>query len=145
MIVLHKKTSLKPQYPCVNMGGGLNKKIKPLNKSVSQKMRKVTVKISTSAVLNKSGFRCMFGYLSGIMSGILFIKGLEIFLNRKGLPGGEVLIIPLIVMLFALGVDVGKEYGCRRGRDKGYYEGFEDGYFEASGTCKEGTGGFNAR
>lgn len=62
MIVLQKKSSLKPQYPCVNMGGGLNKKIKPLNKSVSQKMRKVTEKISTSAVLNKSGFRCLFGY-----------------------------------------------------------------------------------
>jgi len=48
---IEKKASLKPHYPCVNMGGGLHI-IKYLRYILPQNLRNVTKKLISSAVLN---------------------------------------------------------------------------------------------
>ena len=48
-------------------------------------------------------------YLTGILSGIFIIKGIETFMVRKGTVGGEILILPLFIMLIVLGYWIGQE------------------------------------
>lgn len=84
--------------------------------------------------------RTLIGYIAGILSGMMIFQGLVVLLGRDGTFGGEILIIPLIVILFFFGWDMGKQYGGRKafqcGRDKGFIEGFEEGYYEGQRTGK---------
>ena len=43
--------------------------------------------------------RLVLVFLSGVMSGLLLVYGMETWAQRDGLPGGEVLILPLIILL----------------------------------------------
>lgn len=42
-------------------------------------------------------------FVGGLVSGLLLVHGLETWAQRDGLPGGEVLILPLIFLLIYLG------------------------------------------
>lgn len=42
-----------------------------------------------------------------VMSGLLLVYGMETWAQRDGLPGGEVLILPLIILLIYLGWQLG--------------------------------------
>lgn len=66
--------------------------------------------------------KVLLGYLSGIFTGIMISQGLIVLLGRTGFPGGEIFIIPLITILFALGWSMGKDYGY----DRGFYEGSQE-------------------
>ena len=46
-------------------------------------------------------------FLSGVMSGLLLVYGMETWAQRDGLPGGEALILPLIILLIYLGWQLG--------------------------------------
>jgi len=82
--------------------------------------------------------KSFIGYIAGILSGMMILQGLIVVSGRNGTVGGEILIIPLIIILFFFGWDMGKEYGARnayqRGKDKGFYEGFEEGFYEGQHT-----------
>ena len=51
--------------------------------------------------------RLVLVFLSGVMSGLLLVYGMEAWAQRDGLPGGEVLILPLIILLIYLGWQLG--------------------------------------
>ena len=51
--------------------------------------------------------RLVLVFLSGVMSGLLLVYGMETWAQRDGLPGGEVLILPLIILLIYLGWQLG--------------------------------------
>jgi hypothetical protein len=74
----------------------------------------------------------LIGFVAGLLSGIMIFEGFIVLLGRTGAPGGEIFIIPLIVILVAFGWGIGKEHGYFKGRDKGFYEGFKKGYFKGS-------------
>ena len=42
-------------------------------------------------------------YLAGGMSFLFLERGVEVFLKRPGMFGGEILILPLMVLLFLMG------------------------------------------
>lgn len=42
-------------------------------------------------------------FIGGLVSGLLLAHGLETWAQRDGLPGGEALILPLIILLVYLG------------------------------------------
>ena len=42
-------------------------------------------------------------YLAGGISFLLLERGVEVFLKRPGMFGGEILILPLMVLLFLMG------------------------------------------
>lgn len=46
-------------------------------------------------------------FLSGIMSELLLAYGMETWAQRDGLPGGEALLLPTIVLLIYLGWQLG--------------------------------------
>ncbi|MEY8232853.1 hypothetical protein AALA82_14685 [Oscillospiraceae bacterium 50-16] len=43
----------------------------------------------------------------GAVSGLLLAYGVEVWTQRDGLPGGEILILPLIILLIYLGWQLG--------------------------------------
>lgn len=51
--------------------------------------------------------RLILVFLGGVMSGLLLVYGMETWAQRDGLPGGEVLILPLIILLIYLGWQLG--------------------------------------
>ena len=51
--------------------------------------------------------RLVLVFLSGVMSGLLLGYGMENWAQRDGLPGGEALILPLIILLIYLGWQLG--------------------------------------
>ena len=51
--------------------------------------------------------RLVLVFLSGVMSGLLLAYGMEAWAQRDGLPGGEALILPLIILLIYLGWQLG--------------------------------------
>ena len=51
--------------------------------------------------------RLVLVFLSGVMSGLLLVYGMEPWPQGDGLPGGEVLILPLIILLIYLGWQLG--------------------------------------
>lgn len=51
--------------------------------------------------------RLILVFLSGVMSGLLLVYGMETWAQRDGLPGGEALILPLIILLIYLGWQLG--------------------------------------
>lgn len=51
--------------------------------------------------------RLVLVFLSGVMSGLLLVYGMETWAQRDGLPGGEALILPLIILLIYLGWQLG--------------------------------------
>ena len=51
--------------------------------------------------------RLVLVFLSGVMSGLLLVYGMETWAQRDGLPGGEALILPLIILLRYLGWQLG--------------------------------------
>jgi hypothetical protein len=80
----------------------------------------------------------LIGFAAGLLSGVMILQGMIVLLGRTGAPGGEALIIPLIVMLFIFGWDMGKQHGAEKafetGKDKGFYLGFEEGFYEGQHT-----------
>ncbi len=66
-------------------------------------------------------------FAAGIVSGLMLAVGIRCFPRRPTAPGGEVLILPLIVLLIYVGV----QFGMMLQDFKGYLEyqrGYEDGY-----------------
>ena len=51
--------------------------------------------------------RLVLAYVGGAMSGLLLAYGMEAGAQRDGLPGGEALILPLIILLIYLGWQLG--------------------------------------
>lgn len=51
--------------------------------------------------------RLVLVFLSGVMSGLLLVYGMETWAQRDGLPGGEALILLLIILLIYLGWQLG--------------------------------------
>lgn len=51
--------------------------------------------------------RLVLVFLSGVMSGLMLVYGMETWVQRDGLPGGEALILPLIILLIYLGWQLG--------------------------------------
>lgn len=51
--------------------------------------------------------RLVLVFLSGVMSGLLLVYGMETWAQRDGLPGDEALILPLIILLIYLGWQLG--------------------------------------
>lgn len=51
--------------------------------------------------------RLVLVFLGGVMSGLLLVYGMETWAQRDGLPGGEALILPLIILLIYLGWQLG--------------------------------------
>ena len=51
--------------------------------------------------------RLVLAYVGGAMSGLLWAYGMEAWAQRDGLPGGEALILPLIILLIYLGWQLG--------------------------------------
>lgn len=51
--------------------------------------------------------RLLLAFAGGLASGLLFACGLETWARRDGLPGGEALILPLIILLVCLGWQLG--------------------------------------
>ena len=51
--------------------------------------------------------RLVLVFLSGVMSGLLLVYGMETWAQRDGLPGGEALILPLTILLIYLGWQLG--------------------------------------
>lgn len=51
--------------------------------------------------------RLVLVFLSGVMSGLLLVYGMETWAQRDGLPSGEALILPLIILLIYLGWQLG--------------------------------------
>lgn len=49
------------------------------------------------------GVRLLLVFAGGLMSGLLLAYGQAAWAQRDGLPGGEALILPLIVLLIYLG------------------------------------------
>jgi len=52
------------------------------------------------------------GYLAGLLTGVMVTQGVVVLLGRNGLPGGEVLMVPLLLLTYWLGLDMGR--GGRR-------------------------------
>ena len=51
--------------------------------------------------------RLVLVFLSGVMSGLLLVYGMETWAQRDGLPGGEALILPGVLLLIYLGWQLG--------------------------------------
>lgn len=51
--------------------------------------------------------RLVLVFLGGVMSGLLLVYGMEAWAQRDGLPGGETLLLPMIVLLIYLGWQLG--------------------------------------
>lgn len=75
--------------------------------------------------------KSLLGFVAGMFSGMMIFEGLVVFLGRDGAVGGEVLILPLMLLILFFGWDIGREYGYRKGKKRWYFEGYEDGCFDA--------------
>lgn len=75
--------------------------------------------------------KLILGFVAGIVSGLMLAVGMTMWASRPGLPGGEALILPQIILLICFGIQLGvmgrdiREW--RRGYDAGYEDGLEDG------------------
>lgn len=67
----------------------------------------------TSARRARQVVRLLLAFAGGILSGLLLAYGMETWVRRDGLPGGEALILPLIVLLIYLGWQLGRVW-CER-------------------------------
>ncbi|EYE88291.1 hypothetical protein Q428_08810 [Fervidicella metallireducens AeB] len=83
------------------------------------------------------GFKILVAFIVGIFSGMFLFMGVNVFMQRDGSFGGEILILPLFIMLIAIGYwiaqetqvnryQMGKQEGLRIGKDKGYLMGVRD-------------------
>lgn len=73
-------------------------------------------------------------YLTGIVSGAFLHIGYAVFTERPASFGGELLILPLIVLLLYLGFTIGREakdWGLYR---RGYSEGYHDAHHNSNAT-----------
>ena len=61
--------------------------------------------------------KTILAFIAGIFSGSMIFLGIIVFLGREKLPGGEVLIIPLIVLVFTFGWQMGIDHGTRQKKD----------------------------
>lgn len=132
-----KSASLNPLYSCANMRGSLHNsktltKTTTLTKIVPQVLRNSMEMIQRLPVLFPMGYNALLSYSAGFLSGVVIDLGFVALLGRNGIPGGEILIIPLMIILLFLGWNIGKEYGYKQGHDKGFEDGFIDGYNEVS-------------
>lgn len=76
--------------------------------------------------------KLLLGYLAGIESGLMLSFGISICVQRPGWPGGEVLIIPLIVLLLWFGVQLGVMGRSIQEYNRGYKEGYSDGNYDGT-------------
>lgn len=61
----------------------------------------------TSARRARQILRLLLVFAGGILNGLLLAYGMETWAQRDSLPGGEALILPLIVLLIYLGWQLG--------------------------------------
>lgn len=60
--------------------------------------------------------RLLLVFLGGVVSGLLLVYGMGTWTQRDGFPGGEALILPLIILLIYLGWQLGAMW--REARDQ---------------------------
>jgi hypothetical protein len=60
--------------------------------------------------------KSILGYSTSLLSGIIFAQGWQVFSQRPGYPGGEVLILPLFILLIVFGWQIGRDHGYRRSK-----------------------------
>ena len=53
--------------------------------------------------------RYLVSFLAGGFSFLMIERGLETFLNRVGMFGGEILILPMMITLFLMGMGYQKD------------------------------------
>ncbi|MDO4720735.1 MAG: hypothetical protein Q4A78_08735 [Peptostreptococcaceae bacterium] len=65
--------------------------------------------------------------LTGILTGIGLSKSVDTLLRRKGLPGGEILFVPMIILVFLAGYQVRQLFSEEPEKERLYQKGLEDG------------------
>lgn len=92
-------------------------------------------------MMKKQFWRTALSFVSGTAVGMLIRLGITVIGERPSSPGGELLILPMILLLvyfgYVLGAD-GKDTACRRYYNRGYDRGAEDAKHQLFG-------GFNCR
>lgn len=74
-------------------------------------------------------FRMTLSFVSGIAVGVLIRLGVTMIGTRPSSPGGELLILPMILLLvyfgYCIGTD-GRDRECKRYYRRGYNRGAQD-------------------
>ena len=79
--------------------------------------------------MKKQFFRMALSFVSGIAVGVLIRLGVTMIGTRPSSPGGELLIIPMILLLVYFGYCIGidsKDRECKRYYRRGYDRGTQD-------------------
>ena len=79
--------------------------------------------------MKKQFFRITLSFVSGIAVGVLIRLGVTMIGTRPSSPGGELLILPMILLLVYFGYCIGidsEDRECKRYYRKGYDRGTED-------------------
>lgn len=73
----------------------------------------------------------VLGFSAGLLAGAFIRLGFEIIHGRPAAIGGEVLVLPLVILLVCFGFVLGKEVKVQKSYDwtyrKGFWEGYESG------------------
>lgn len=83
--------------------------------------------------------------LAGLLSGMYVRLSFEVVKGRPVSPGGETLLVPLLLLVLYLGYNLGKAAkgagGARQAFDRGFWEGYRRGTVRRRrNTCRdEGT------
>lgn len=81
-------------------------------------------------------WKLLVGFIAGAASGILIEAGANILAGRPGLPGGEILILPLLALLLVFGVILGRDWEHKAAYNEGYQEGYLDGSLITHVNCR---------
>ena len=79
--------------------------------------------------MKKQFFRMALSFVSGIAVGVLIRLGVTMIGTRPSSPGGELLILPMILLLVYFGYCIGidsKDRECKRYYRRGYDRGTQD-------------------
>lgn len=68
--------------------------------------------------------RLTLGVITGLLGGVMLMYGVITIMGRSGMFGGEVLILPALILCFVLGY----EYGKTARKDK-LWESYRNGYY----------------
>ena len=72
----------------------------------------------------------VLGFTTGLLAGAFIRLGFEIIHGCPAAIGGEVLILPLVILLICFGFSLGKEVRVQRNFSKAYERGYRKGYGE---------------
>lgn len=92
--------------------------------------------------MKKQFFRITLSFVSGVAVGVLIRLGITMIGTRPSSPGGELLILPMILLLVYFGYCIGTD-----GRDRECKRYYRRGYEKGSKDVKDQlfVGGFNCR